>query len=489
MFLVLIQSLMHLRYYYNKMKRFCLHLQQPLEQPLSINPDCTELSTTQPSHRGSSALEPKIPLPTEPPPIQPSNTHPSPVAAAADKLLQDDDYDHPSTDPLEQQQKSSEDKYKRIKDSDFANCNHDQYSTLTQGTTTPSETTTIETPKPLSDLPGVPDHPIASEDNDNFEVNKAGRNQRDKERSAPDKSQMLQENDHYHPGPLTDRHGLHALQEKTSANGDQDSDIPNGNHEQSSTLTQGTTTAPELTTLESTSETLKQPSILSGAPDHPRASEGGGNSEANRGGQKQTAEERSADEDNNHDHCSADAHGLHEKQQKPSEDGDQDLDVANGNCEQSSTLTQGTTTLPETTTSTNETPKPPSDVPDVPEHPTHGEDGGSSEASKGDQSHAHESNEERLPAKLPKYDRDAKKEAIGNGEPEHTPPPQMQLKHVTTKQDSMVHPNDEEPNNQPSQQQIGEFNTSAAVTSTNQVSFDVLHGHCKTGLVNVMLDN
>lgn len=453
-----------------------MHLQQPLEQPLSINPDCTELSTTHSSPRGSSAFDSKIPLPTEPPPSQLSNAHPSPAAAAAaaNKLLQDDNHDHPSTDPLEQQEKSSEDKYKRIKDSDFANCNHDQYSTLTQGTTTPSETTTIETPKPLSDLPGVSDHPIASEDDDNFKVNKTGQNQRDKERSAPDKSQMLQENDHDHPGPLTNRHRLHALQEKPSANGDQDSGIPNGNHEQSSTLSQGTTTAPELTSLEPTPEILKLPSILLGAPDHPRASEDGGNSEANRGGQKQTAEERSlADEDNNHDHCSADAHGLHEKQQKLSEDGDQDLDVANGNCEKSSILTLGTTTLPETTTSTSETPKPPSDVSDVPEHPTHGEDGGSSEASKGDQSHAHES----------------KQEAIGKGEPEHTPPPQTQLKHVTTKQDSTVHPNDEEPDNQPSQQQIGEFNTSAAVTSTNQVSFDVLHGHCKTGLVKVMLDN
>ena len=364
-------------------------------------------------------MEPKIPLPTKPPPSQPSNTHPSPaaVASSADKLLQDDDHDHSSTDQLEQQQKSSEDKQKGIKDSDFASGNHDRSSNLAQVTTTPSETTTTETPKPPPDLPGVPDHAVASEDDGNCEVHEGGQKQTSEERSSPDKLQM-QDNDHEHLS--VDAHGPHEQQGKPCDNRDQDSNVANGNREQSSNLAQVTTTQPETTT--STSETPKTPELTSSS-EHAIASGDDGNSDANTGGQKQTDEERSSADksqiqDNDHN-PSVDAHELYEQQKKPSEDSGKDSEVANGNSEQLSTLAQGTTALPENTTT--ETLKP---FPALPEQ-------------------------------------------------EHTPPSQKQPNDVPSKQDPTANPNFP-PDNQPDWQ-MGDSSTGADMVNPNQVSFDVLH--------------
>jgi len=133
-----------------------LHPQQPPEHPLSVNPDFTELSLTitQPSPRRSSALEPKIPLPTKPPPSQPFNAHPSPAAAvssADQSKIQDNDHNLlvDAHKPYEQRKKPSEDSGK---DSEVANGNSEQLSTLAQGATTLLESTTTETLKPFPDL-------------------------------------------------------------------------------------------------------------------------------------------------------------------------------------------------------------------------------------------------------------------------------------------------------------------------------------------------
>lgn len=368
-------------------------------------------------------MEPKIPFPTKPPPSQPSNTHPSPAAAAAassaNKLLQDDDHDYPSTNPLEQQQKSSEYKQKSIKDSDFASGNHDRSSNLAQLTTAPSETTTVETPRPPPDLPGVPDHSVASEDDGNCEVNEGGQKQTSEERSSTDKLQM-QDNDHEHLS--VDPHEPHEQQGKPCDNRDQDSNVANGNREQSSNLTQGTTTQPETTT--STSETPKTPELTS-IPEHAMASGDDGNSEANTGGQKQTDEERSSADksqiQDNDQNPSVDAHESYDQQKKPSEDSGEDSEVANGNSEQLSTLAQGATTLPENTTT--ETLKP---FPDLPEQ-------------------------------------------------EHTPPSQKQPNDVPSKQDPTANPNQNFPPDNQSDWQMGDSSTGADMVNPNQVSFDVLH--------------
>lgn len=229
------------------------------------------------------------------------------------------------------------------------------------------------------------------------------------ERSLPDKLQM-QDNDHEHLS--VDAHGPHEQQGKPCDNRDQDSNVANGNHEQSSNLAQGTTTQPETAT--STSETPE----LTSSSEHAIAS-------GDDGGQKQTDEERSSPDksqiqDNDHN-PSVDAHELYEQQKKPSEDSGKDSEVANGNSEQLSTLDQGTTTLPENTTT--ETLKP---FPGLPEQ-------------------------------------------------EHTPPSQKQPNDVPSKQDPTANPNQNfPPDNQPDWQ-MGDSSTGADMVNPNQVSFDVLH--------------
>ena len=135
-----------------------------------------QVSTTQPPPEGSSASETKTPLSPEPPVSHPSDIHPSSAATSSstDKL-QTVGHDHSSTDPHsqhEQQKMPSEDRNKDVKDSDVANGTREQSSILAQGTTTPPETTTTAEPPP--DLPGLPEHPLSSEDDGKSEGNKGG---------------------------------------------------------------------------------------------------------------------------------------------------------------------------------------------------------------------------------------------------------------------------------------------------------------------------
>jgi len=94
---------------------------------------------------------------------------------------------------------------------------------------------------------------------------------------------------------------------------------------------------------------------LTSTHEHAIANEDDGNSGANKGGHKQTDEERSSADksqiQDNDQNPSVDAHKLYEQQKKPSEDSGNDSEVASGNSE----LLESTTT---------ETLKP---FPDLPE--------------------------------------------------------------------------------------------------------------------------
>ena len=147
------------------------------QQPTSDNapPETDEqmqVSTTQPPPGGSSTSETKTPLPPEPPLSHSSDIHPSSATASSstDKL-QTKGHDHHSTDPHSQHEQQKIPSENVVKVSNVANgpCE----PTLAQGTVSPPETTT-STSEPPSGFPGLPEHPVSSEDDGKSEVNKGG---------------------------------------------------------------------------------------------------------------------------------------------------------------------------------------------------------------------------------------------------------------------------------------------------------------------------
>jgi len=117
--------------------------------------------------------------------------------------------------------------------------------------------------------------------------------------------------------------------------------------------------------------------------------------------------------------------------------------------------------------------EPPPDLPGLPEHPLSSEDDNKSEVNKGGQKRTAESDEEILPAKLPKHggNKEAtKKEPIvktADSELEPTPPAPKQPEDVPTKSDPTANTNPTEPDNQPSQRMGDPLTGSTTVTKVS----------------------